>query len=195
MHKLKNKRVIIFLMIFCTIFSMTVICASFATDMFITGDAYVRAPRSIRVKSVQIINPINGGSASTPVKFSAQRVNINATLPQLDSTVTYRVTIQNNSNDIYILSSITSDLSNESITTNALNYDKQIISANQTVTLDITLSYNTETLPEVTSQSGVLTFEFTIPVAANIAYSSDYTAEDNVQDALDELYDLLSDDE
>ena len=133
----------------------------------------------------------NDAIENSKAKYSSKSVMIDNTLPNLNSEITYTVTIENKTNDVYWIKNVTTTLSNADIVDDASDYQYQIIGGNQQVDIDITFNYGVETLPNVKTQSGLIAFVFEQPSAALIQYSSEYTNVTNVQDAIDELYELL----
>lgn len=181
-------------LLFFIILTMTIVCASFNQTMIITGDAYVRVSADIRVTGVEIKeNSIqNEASQYAQSEYSKNTSTFYTTLPNINSKITYNVTIENKSNERYTINNVTSNISNNSMKTNAEDYINQIIEPNSTITLEITVEYNTETLPENKQTTATITYSFSKPTAEMIEYSSSYTDCSNVQCALDELYGLLN---
>ena len=191
MHKWKSKRNIVLAIICCTIVTMTVVCASFSQNMFINGNAYVRSSNAVRITNVAVKSATNGAQ-NTFIKYSSKKMIFDASLPNIDSEIVYTVSIKNNSNsDVYLIKNVTESLSNVNITSDSSEYINQIIGKGQTIDVDITFKYGVETLPEAKNQSGTLIFTFEQPSAALITYSSEYTDATNLQDAIDELYNLV----
>ena len=191
MHNYRKKKVVVLSIILCSVMFLTIVCASFTTDMFISGNAYVRTSQNIRIIGVEATTMTNDAVENSAAKYSAKAITIDANLPNINSTITYTVTIKNNTNDIYMIDQITPTLSNENITNNISTYEGQIIQGGQTVTLNLTFSYSGETLPQNTIQTGSIVFSIVRPSAQAISYSSEYTNQTNLQDAIDELYELL----
>ena len=192
MHKIPSKFYVLPLLLIaiCTI---TMVCASFSEEMMITGDAYVRVDKDIRITDIKMVNPTHGAFEPYNAEFSTDLTAIYATLPSIESTITYEVTVENKTDDIYIVSSVTNDFNNENIVYDEDAIVGQVIPAKSSAVLTVTLKYNTDTLPENTTQSGTINYKFEIPSATAIQYSnSNYTSCTNVQCAIDELYDLYN---
>lgn len=188
-----NKKYLVVPCVFLIVLSMTIVCASLSSTMYINGDANLRVDANIRIKSVVMTNPVSEAYEEANIKFGKDTADLFPTLPNLDSEITFKVTVENNSNDVYVISAIDETLTNEYIVSNIDSYEGTIINSNSQVDLDITYSYDgeVESLPQVITQTAKLTFTFEKPSANMIEYTSNYTAETNVQDALDELYEIF----
>lgn len=186
-----NKKYVVAPLLFFVILSMTIVCASFSQTMIIRGDAYVRVNADIRVTGVSIKTVENLAAQYADSQYSKNTSTMFVALPALNSKITYNVTVENKSNERYTIDSVSSNISNNTMKTNAEDYVNTIIEPNSTQTLEITYEYNTETLPENNKTTGTITFSFSKPTASMIQYSSQYTNCNNVQCALDELYELL----
>ena len=186
-----NKKALVVPFIFMIILSMTIVCASLSSTMLLNGEANLRVDADIRIIGISMIDPVNGAYEEANIKFGKDSADLFPTLPNIDSEITFKVTIKNNSSDIYVISAIDESLTNEYIISNKDDYVGTIINPNSQVELDITYSYDAEALPQVTTQTAKLNFKFEKPKADMIEYASEYTSETNVQDALDELFEIF----
>ena len=179
--------------ILIVIMSMTIVCASLSTRMLINGNADVRIDTNIRITNVEMINPTSGAYETVNLKYSKDTADLYSTLPNLDSTISFKVTIENKSNKVFVLSSIDETLSNDKITSNISEYDGTIIDKNSTKEITITYSYvdGTAELPADTTQTAQLQFNLEEPDASMIEYASEYTDKTNIQDAIDELFEIF----
>ena len=175
------------------VMSMTVVCASLSTQMLLNGDATVRVAADIRITNVEMLNPVSGAYETVNLHYSKDTADLYSTLPALNSTISFKITVENTSNDVYVISAIGNTLSNNQITSNVTDFEGTIIDANDSEELTVTYQYDSEVsaLPADTTQTANLSFTFERPNASMIEYSSNYTSQTNVQDALDELFSVF----
>ncbi len=117
-------------------------------------------------------------------------------LPKINSTVTYEVTVTNKSGYLFVISDIAASLVNEAITYEITNYKiGEGIGGTSEIKFNITLKYKDgiKEVPNDYSQIASILFKFERPTASMLSYdnSKSGTTCTDVQCALDELYELL----
>lgn len=192
-HMIKRKKLLfssigMFLIISC----ISISYASLNTELMITGEAVVRVDADIRVTDIKMLKVENESFETFNSKYTKDSTNMYMTLPNIDSTITYQVTIKNKSTNAYIISDITDELINSNITYKIDNYkDVQVVPKSSTVTMNITFYYSTDIKPSDITQIATLNYKFEKPYASLLEFDNtnvDTTCTD-VQCALDELYD------
>lgn len=103
---LKFKVPLIYLSIFLAIIFTSYGYAALNTDLSISGEAYVRVDRDIRITNIKQVTSENQGYETYNSKYSKDTTSIFSTLPNTNSTITYEVTVKNKSSDRYILSEL-----------------------------------------------------------------------------------------
>lgn len=164
--------------------------------MLISGDAFLRVDEEIRVTDIKLHEATNEAYETYKSQYSKNSTNMYISLPQLDSTITYEVTVTNKSAYLFIISEIEASLVNESITYEMSNYKiGEGIGGVSEIKFYITFKYKSDVknLPTDVSQIGSFLYKFERPYAAILSYdnSKSGTKCTDVQCALDELYELL----
>ena len=138
------------------IFLLSYAHASLNQDLSITGEAIVRADSDIRIINSERDVVENGAYEVYNSKYSVNTTTHFFNLPNCDSTITYKVTIQNNTNEVYLIRDIIMENASsdniEYTIDNSLVSDNRIPS-NTTVDILITFKYKTcpyETLDNIT---------------------------------------------
>lgn len=203
MKKFKFQYIIapIFLFIICT---LTVVCAAYNQEMLIDGEAHVRIHKDVRIMSIERHTTENGGYSTYNPKYSEVSTIMYDTLPNLNSTVTYKVKIRNNTNFYINVYDITSEVTN-SITNSNVTYEFDKTSLNSTYGSDlinpssesfiyITIKYKDGiSLPDNKANIATLKFKFRPIYANELSYdNSTYTLCTNVQCALDDISNLIN---
>ena len=97
MKKIKIQYIIAPIFLFVSI-SLSMICASFNQEMLIDGEAYIRINKDVRIMEIVRYETTNGGFSTYNPKYSEISAITYDTLPNLNSTVKYRIKIRNNTN-------------------------------------------------------------------------------------------------
>ena len=177
-YKSKNKNNFRIFLLFCfSIIGLTVGYSALNEEIKITGEAFVRPVKDVRITDVRLSETANEGLNSYN-NFNVDSINVGASLPKTDSTVTYEVDISNIGDVSVIVKSITPDYGNNSnieYVIEGIEVGKTIIgtNANKTdtdmgkpTTIKVTIKYKdgVTTIPTDPSTSLKLTFEF-VPVS------------------------------
>ena len=83
------------LSIFVLFMFITVTFASFNTNLFINGKAYVRVDEAIRIVDIHLLDTEYDGYETMDPEFNKNEITMDANLPKQNSSVTYQVSIQN----------------------------------------------------------------------------------------------------
>jgi hypothetical protein len=164
--KLKYQKInlIIIVMALVLIGGMTLGYSALNQNLQVNTTVTVRAEKDMRLMSLSVPTLTNGASESYNGKFSEDTITTNDTLPNLNSTATYTVTLNNNNTVAMDVQSITTDVFNNT------NMEYSIagltigepIEAGATVTFTVTFAYKNTvtTVPENTAIGSVLKFTF-----------------------------------
>ena len=169
-----NKFLIIF--IFIPFLFITTIYASFSSDLLINGTAMLRISSDIRVSNLKVVEQKNGAYEKYSSEYNKDSTSIYATLPNLDSTITYEVTIKNNSSIDYDLNKLiieTDSNSNITYTIDATIGD--IIENNSEKIYTIKLFYSDTILSEDLTDSLIIKYEFVEHINSYVVATYDYT--------------------
>ena len=153
----------------CSIFVLfmfiTVTFASFNTNLFIDGRAYVRANDLVRITNIELVENTNQAYETYAPEYTSDTITINTNLPKQNSTAQYRITITNNSDYDYDVQDIIEETySNTKIsyTITGLTVDDTVLEAHTTSTFLLSLSNNTTITEEPdVYQTKIYTFEYT----------------------------------
>lgn len=186
----------LWIIVFVLVCSISVVCASYNQSMHISGDAILRVDADIRVTDLKMINASNEAYETYSSKFSKNSTSMYVSLPKLDSTITYEVTVTNKSGYLYVISEITDSLVNENITYEISNYKiGDGIQFSSSIKFEITFKYkdNVKDVPDDFSQIASILYKFERPYAVMLSYdnSKSGTSCIDAQCALDELYELF----
>lgn len=168
----------IFLLFCFSIIGLTVGYSALNEEVKITGEASVRPIRDVRITDIRLSETTNEGGFNYN-NFNIDSINIGASLPKTNSTVTYEVDISNIGNVPVIVKSITPEYGQNSnieyviegiivgktvINTNANKADDDI---GKPTTIKVTVKYKSgiTTVPTDTNANLKLTFEFANPVS------------------------------
>ena len=194
----KQKKEVLFLLsfgafIFITI--STVAYASLNTTLTITGEAFFRPAADIRITEAKINNTTNGGIISYDLEYNKYSISPSLSLPNLNSTVTYSLTITNfvdipmkltnikettsNSYIIYELNGIEIDdvFKNFGSTTFTITfkYDPSLSSLPSNTELNSTLIFDLE---EYFPPVGIITYNYNTWTNNNVIASIAFNKED-----------------
>ncbi|MBQ8131470.1 MAG: hypothetical protein IJ193_03175, partial [Bacilli bacterium] len=94
----------------CTILVLimfvTVTYASFNTELFVNGNAYLRVNKDIRITNIRLFETEYNGYENTNSEYTADSVSMDVSLPRQASSVTYQVTVSNVSDKRYKITDI-----------------------------------------------------------------------------------------
>ena len=183
------------IIVIVVLLTTTVIAAAYDEKMLITGIGAIRVDQEIRISNLKQLSSENGGFETYQSRYGKDSIRLMNSLPEKDSAVTYQVTIKNKSEHVYVISEITEENDNSEIECKIDNDEYKIgqgIRSRDDLTFNITCRYKGE-LPENRKQVINLKFKFERPYAAILRYDNSTSKSkcDNVQCALDDLYDLL----
>lgn len=186
----------LWVMVFILICSISIVCASYNQTMMINGDAMLRVDADIRVTDIKLLESTNEAYETYKSGYSKNSVNMYVSLPNINSTITYEVTVTNKSGYLFIISEITDSLVNENIIYEITDYKLgEGIGYSSEIKFKITFKFKDgiKELPSDYSQITSILFKFERPYASYLSYdnSKSGTKCTDVQCALDELYELL----
>ena len=184
-YKSKNKTNFRIFLLFCfSIIGLTLGYSALNEEIKITGEAFVRPVKDVRITDVRLSETANEGLNSYN-NFNINNINVGASLPQINSTVTYEVDISNIGDVPVIVKSITPDYGNNSnieYVIDEIEVGKTIINTNannmgKPTTIKVTVKYKdgVTTIPTDSNASLKLTFEFKVAVDSILAASSSDT--------------------
>lgn len=185
----------LWIIVFVLVCSISIVCASYNQGMIINGDAILRVDADIRVTDLKMINVSNEAYETYISRYSKNSTSMYVSLPNLDSTITYEVTVTNKTSYLYIISEITDSLVNENITYEISEYKiGEGIGHNSEIKFNVTFKYkdSVKKLPNDFSQITSILFKFERPYALLLSYdnSKSKTKCVDAQCALDELYEI-----
>lgn len=102
----KIKVIIIYLIVFILIMSMTIVFASFSETMSISGEAKVMPYAKIRIKKVVFDNSTGSGYETYNADFNINKATMYSSLPNNGDSVTYKIVFQNDYSDDYYISNV-----------------------------------------------------------------------------------------
>ena len=97
-YKTDKKGIIISLLIFSFVLMLSVGYAALNEELTISGEAHFRVESDIRITDVRLSNTINSASEDYASLYGKESMKVGATLPNNNSSVTYKVKITNYSN-------------------------------------------------------------------------------------------------
>ena len=170
---------ILFIFVLLPILLITVTYASFSEEVVIDGEAVLRVEENIRITDIKVLEQTNGAYETYNNKYHKERTSMFITLPNTNSTITYQVTITNNSNIRYDVNKITiENYGNSSIKYNIDLSVGNIIESNTTKTFTIKFYYEETTLPNDITNTLILKYEFVEHIDSYVAGTYDYTGKE-----------------
>lgn len=172
-----KKKITAFLSIFIisTIICISIGYSAFNADLSISGDAYVRVDKDIRVTNLRMIEATNGAYEIYTNKYTKDTISNFIFLPNLNSTITYEVTVTNKTANEYLLTDILEKInSNDQIGYEIIgtkkydicepNQDKKFQikffnkgpNINQELSLQLSFEYQKEELPTINFEKELL---------------------------------------
>ncbi len=157
----------------------------------------LRVDADIRITDLKMLEATNEAYETYQGKYSKNSTNMYVSLPKLNSTITYEVTVTNKSGFLFVISEITDSLVNENITYEISEYKVgEGIGYSSEIKFKVTFKYKEgiKEVPTDYSQVASILFKYEIPYASLLSYdnSQSKTTCTDVQCALDELYELLN---
>ena len=169
------------LSIFVLFMFITVTFASFNTNLFINGKAYVRVDEAIRIVDIHLLDTEYDGYETMDPEFNKNEITMDANLPKQNSSVTYQVSIQNTYPYDYDITDIIEELfTNEDVSYQIIGVNQNtIIPKNSTTTFTIKFTNNkTITEEEDVYETKTYTFDYTGDEQEFIVpFDGDYTLE------------------
>lgn len=165
-NRYKNKSLITVISILISILLLiclnTIAYSAFYSTVLITGDAYARVEKNIRITDISLTSVEGDGFEIYSPSYSSNTILTGVQLNSLNSSVKYQVEVVNFGNvDMAITNIVKQSDSNTNITFD-VNYESNVISAGSTLTIDIIYRYDSSitTLPSNKLLETVLFFEF-----------------------------------
>jgi len=97
----------IFSFLILSILSITIAYSASNTELNISGEAMFRLESDIRLTSCSVDTTVNGGNENYNCQYGKDSLITEVTLPALNSTVTYNVTITNFVDIVMIFNGLT----------------------------------------------------------------------------------------
>ena len=174
----------IFLLFCFSIIGLTVGYSALNEEIKITGEAFIRPIKDVRITDVRLSEKTNEGEFNYN-NFNINSINVGASLPNTNSTVTYEVDISNIGNVPVIVKSITPEYgsnSNIEYVIDGIEVGETVINTNanktgddmgKPTTIKVTIKYKSgvTTVPTDPSASLKLTFEFENAIKSILANS------------------------
>lgn len=124
---------------------VSIVYSSLNNEMQITGEAYVRVDEDIRITSLEMIEATNGAYEMYNSTFSKNTTSMHVALPNTSSTITYQITIRNDTDDYYEVSKVIQSYTNSTIKYSISLGDDALISKNSSKTFTIKFYYSSGT--------------------------------------------------
>ena len=157
----KTKKFIYFgALVFIVLFSIGY--SALSSTRTINGSMRYTRKAGIRVTNIVLQGVTNSGTEQFSPSYNYNTTTTGVNLPNLNSTVSYTVTIKNYENEAKPLRlSITSN-SNSNITFTSSNMPtNNMVPANSTVNITVTVKYGASTLPATTTDTMTIIYKYT----------------------------------
>ena len=122
MRKIKYKKdvknrtgLMLFLLFTCFTLCLSVGYAALNSDLKISGEANFRVVKDIRITDVSLYETTNLGLESYTSKYSKDTITIGSDLKQVNSTISYKVKVQNSGTVVMWIDSIEETKNNDNI--------------------------------------------------------------------------------
>lgn len=165
----KPKTNLILFLLFCVFtLSLSVGYAALNEELNISGEATFRVEEDIRITNVSLSETTNMGIENYTNKYGKDSITLGVGLPNLESTVTYKVEIINSGTVSMWIDSITEELKNNSNMEYVLDGIgiKELINPGETKEFNLKVKYKEGvTLPSNTNLDAMLRFKFVKPVS------------------------------
>lgn len=164
--------------------SMTVAFSAFTTELKISNDATFRVVTDIRIAGIELIEATNGALIEYDAQYNTTELILGFSLPNLDSTIKYKITVNNIGNvEMQLKEILEESMSNENITYEIEGIEvNDIIEGSNTVkTFLITFKYKdtVEEIPDDIILNSRLAFNFEEAKRIRIGDYVDYTYDIN----------------
>ena len=164
----KNRTgLMLFLLFTCFTLCLSVGYAALNSDLKISGEASFRVESDIRITDVSLYETTNLAVENYTSKYSKDTVTIGTKLTQVNSTISYKVKVQNSGTVAMWIDSIEEDAKNNSNTEYVLEGIglKELINSGEEKEFIIKIKYknNITTLPDNTNLDTILKFNFIKP--------------------------------
>ena len=138
------------------ILSISIGYSALNTDLSISGDAVVRVDDEFRIIDVKLVEQTNGAYELYNSNYSKYSATFSVVLPNQNSTITYEVTVENDSPYKYKLDSIKRKNNNDIVYTISNLIGNEVIEEKEIQTYFITLSTTSNNI----SDTLILDFDF-----------------------------------
>lgn len=162
---------------FVVVSCLSIAYSALDQEIDIIGDIAVRAEKDIRVENITS-NIIDCGYDQYNPKYTVDRITVNLSLPTLDCSIEYTVTIKNNgTKNMELIDIIDENYTNRDIVYTIDGYEiGDVINANNSLTFTITFKYHSRltSLPNSTSLGATIKFVWQEAIedsATNFAYT------------------------
>ncbi len=173
--KIKTKRSVkartnkILFLLFCVItLSLTVGYSALNEELNISGEATFRVKEDIRITNVSLSETTNLGLENYTNKYGKDSITLGVGLPNIDSSITYKVEIINSGSVSMWIDSITQEINNNAnmeYTLEGLGI-KELINPGEIKEFNLTIKYKEGiTLPDNINLDTMLRFNFIKPVS------------------------------
>lgn len=144
MHRPRDKTIIgMILFSIVAVLGLSVGYSALNTELSISGDAYVRVDKDIRIVGLKMVDATNGAYETYKSRYSVDETDMFVTLPNANSSITYQIDIANRTNNNYLLKDLQSILN----TNTNISYEiginiGDLLPKNQVVSYTIRFTYN-----------------------------------------------------
>ena len=164
----KNRtELMLFLLFTCFTLCLSVGYAALNSDLKISGEASFRVESDIRITDVSLYETTNLAVENYTSKYSKDTITIGTKLTQVNSTISYKVKVQNSGTVSMWIDSIEEDAKNNSNTEYVLEGIglKELINSGEEKEFIVKIKYknNITTLPDNTNLDTILKFNFVKP--------------------------------
>ena len=164
----KNRtELMLFLLFTCFTLCLSVGYAALNSDLKISGEASFRVESDIRITDVSLYETTNLAVENYTSKYSKDTITIGTKLTQVNSTISYKVKVQNSGTVAMWIDSIEEDAKNNSNTEYVLEGIglKELINSGEEKEFIVKIKYknNITTLPDNTNLDTILKFNFVKP--------------------------------
>ncbi len=156
----KKFNLLITFVLFICIVSISIGYSALNSDLMISGEATVLKQNQIKITNVMFKDGLNGGVETNNSSFTNDTSNIFINLPNIDSSITYTVTVLNEIDSDFYFAKIEELInSNVNISYEIIDMENIVFAGNSSTQFDIVFSYN-GSLPEDKDLSLSLKFNF-----------------------------------
>ncbi len=139
---------IIFFM-FLAIISISIGYSALNVNLTISGTAIVQVPTTVKLSNIILKEQLNGATEVYNSNFTDSSSNIKINLPNLNSSITYTITVLNETENVYYFSNINELInSNPAISYEIVDKNSIVFAPNSETQFDITFSYKDALTPD-----------------------------------------------